>query len=314
MLQTMKRTLFVGSAVVVVAALCSGSALAARGHAKFGPRAAKGMPAGFGQFMGMGGFGGPAFGMKGAAFGQGFGPGFGGHGMRGHGHGFGGPGMRGPGGGGGGILATGVLKASAAYLGISLTALQTELKGGKTLAKVADGTSGKNAAGLIAALTADAKDNLAAAVAADWLTQKQADAMLERVTKEITALVNNGPAVPPEKPAGPLDAAAKYLNNMSVADLMTALKGGKSLADVAKDKNLSVDGLVTALTADAKTKLDKAVADERITQSQANAILSKLTERVTKAVNATHEPKAKTSAATTTTNSIKYALKFAVRR
>jgi len=234
MLHTMKRALFVGSAVVVVAALCSGSALAARGHAKFGPRAAKGMPGGFGQFAGMGGFGGPAFGMKGHGFGEGFGPGFGpgfgfgGHGMRGHGPG--GPGMRGP--GGGGILATGVLKTSATYLGLSLSALQAELKGGKTLAKVADGTSGKTAAGLIAALTAEAKDNLDAAVAADWLTQKQADAMLEHATEEITMLVNNGPPVPPEKRPGPLDAAAKYLG-VTVADLRTALKDGKSLADVA---------------------------------------------------------------------------------
>ena len=48
MLHKMKRGLFVASAVAVVAALCSGSALAARGHTKFAPRAAHGMMGGFG--------------------------------------------------------------------------------------------------------------------------------------------------------------------------------------------------------------------------------------------------------------------------
>ena len=119
----------------------------------------------------------------------------------------------------------------------------------------------RRAAGLIAALTKEAKENLDAAVAAGWLTQKQADAVLEGVTEEITELVNNGPPVPPEKSAGPLDAAATYLG-MTVADMHTALKGGKTLAQLVTAPK-TVDGLVAALTADAKTKLDKAVADER---------------------------------------------------
>ncbi len=127
-------------------------------------------------------------------------------------------------------------------------------------------------------------------MAAGWITQSQATAVLDGVTKEITELVNNGPPVPPEKLAGPLDAAATYLG-MTVADLKTALKGGKTLAQLVTAPK-TVDGLVTALTADAKTKLDKAVADSKITQAQATAILSKLTERVTDFVNGVHGPKA----------------------
>jgi len=68
---------------------------------------------------------------------------------------------------------------------------------------------------------------------------------------------------------------------------------------------------VAALTADAKTKLDKAVASNDITQAQETAILSKLTERVTDFVNGVHGPKA----ATTTTNAIKKTLiKYTVKR
>ena len=215
-----------------------------------------------GEGFGLQGFGGPGFG--GPGFG---GPGFGGPGMRGHGPG--GPGMRG--GPGGGLLAGEVLKTTAAYLQIPLADLQADLKGGKTLAQEAT-AKGKTPAGLIAALTDAAKSNLDAAVAAGWLTQKQADAVLEGVTDGITDLVNNGPPVPPEKRAGPLDAAATYLG-MTVADIQTALKGGKTLAQLVTAPK-TVDGLVAALTADAKTKLDKAVANNDITQAQETAILS----------------------------------------
>src|SRR5262249_27251116 len=118
MLHSMKRGLFVGSAVVVVAALCTASALAARGH-NFGPRAVK---APNGNFSGFARFGGPGqgpFGGGGPGFpGPAFGAFFGGPGL-----GLGGPGMRievhggpgGPGGAGGAALLAGnVLKTTAA--------------------------------------------------------------------------------------------------------------------------------------------------------------------------------------------------------
>ena len=195
-----------------------------------------------------------------------------------------------------------MLKTSATYLGMTVADLQTALKGGKTLAQVAAGTNGKSAAGLITALTNEAKDNLDAAVAAGWITQKQADGGARGHHEGITALVNNGPPVLPEKKAGPLEAAATYLG-MSVDDIHTALKGGKTLAQLVTAPK-TVDGLVAALTADAKTKLDKAVANGDLTQAQENAILSKLTERVTDFVNGVKGPKA----ATTTTNAIKKTL------
>ena len=58
------------------------------------------------------------------------------------------------------------LADAASYLGITQTALETALQSGKTLAQVADATSGKSAAGLIDALVAAEKAELAAAVKA----------------------------------------------------------------------------------------------------------------------------------------------------
>ena len=44
------------------------------------------------------------------------------------------------------------LTAAASYLGVTKAALQTQLKAGKTLGKIASATSGKSTVGLIAAL------------------------------------------------------------------------------------------------------------------------------------------------------------------
>jgi hypothetical protein len=66
------------------------------------------------------------------------------------------------------------LDAAATYLGISQTSLFTQLRTGKTLAQIADATTGKSATGLIAALVADAKQHFGSNVPSD-LTQRITD-------------------------------------------------------------------------------------------------------------------------------------------
>jgi D-Tyr-tRNAtyr deacylase len=56
------------------------------------------------------------------------------------------------------------LAAAATYLGISEDALRADLQAGKTLAQVADATSGKSASGLIDALVAADRTRIAALV------------------------------------------------------------------------------------------------------------------------------------------------------
>jgi hypothetical protein len=80
-----------------------------------------------------------------------------------------------------------------------------------------------------------------------------------------------------------LSTAAKYLG-MSEADLRSALRNGKSLADVAKDKGKSVDGLIDALVAVAEEKWDAAVASGKIqnhTAEDKKEFLEGVRERVT---------------------------------
>ena len=275
MRRTLIRVASVGTVAVLVMAVVAGSALAAQRHARFGLRG--GLPGFRAAGIGPGGMigGGGMFGRGGPGFGFG-------------GQGFGGPG--GPGGpaGGSSILASDVLTPAAAYLNISVSTLVSDLAGGKTLAEEAAAKS-KNAADLITAIVAAEKTNLDNEKAAGWITADQETNLVSHLTVEVAALVNNGPPVPPtgDRPAGgPLQTAATFLG-LSVSDLQTALKGGKTLADEATAQGKKVSDLITALEAPATKNLDAAVAAAKITQAQENTILANLTTRLTNLVNGT---------------------------
>jgi outer membrane murein-binding lipoprotein Lpp len=81
-----------------------------------------------------------------------------------------------------------------------------------------------------------------------------------------------------------LQAAAKYLG-MSQSDLRKSLDSGKTLAQVARDRDKSVDGLVDALVADAETNLDGAVKAGRLTEAEKKEMLAGLKKRITDLVN-----------------------------
>jgi len=81
------------------------------------------------------------------------------------------------------------LDAAAAYLGLSATELQTQLQSGKTLAEIAK-AQGKTVDTLVAALVADEKKELDAAVAAGRLTQAQSDQLLANAKQRFTDFVN----------------------------------------------------------------------------------------------------------------------------
>jgi polyhydroxyalkanoate synthesis regulator phasin len=83
---------------------------------------------------------------------------------------------------------------------------------------------------------------------------------------------------------GHLEAAAEYLG-MTEAALREALQDGKTLAQVARDRNKSVDGLIDALVARKRERINDAVEDGDLTRAQANELLEDLRSRVTDAVN-----------------------------
>lgn len=93
-------------------------------------------------------------------------------------------------------------KSAASYLGIDAKTLFAELRGGKSIADIANATPGKTAQGAIDAMTKAANDRLDAAVAAKKLTADQAAALRPKIAAEITAFVNRS-FVKPQAPTKP---------------------------------------------------------------------------------------------------------------
>jgi len=147
---------------------------------------------------------------------------------------------------------------------------------------------------LTAALKQALKNRVDAAVAAGRLTKAQGQAIKERIDAGDVPLFGVGPGLDGARGIHHvhmgLDAAASYLG-MSESALHTALENGKTLAQVAKDKGKSVDGLVAAMVSAEKAELAAAVKAGRLTQAQANTIQSGLQSRITDLVNGKLPPR-----------------------
>ena len=107
-----------------------------------------------------------------------------------------GPGGFGPGGGfrdrDRGPRGLGGLSAAADYLGIPVSTLFSDLQSGKTLAQVAQASSGKTVQGLVDAMVAAEKAQLKSAVSSGRLSQAQAEQLGAAIESRITDMVNGG--------------------------------------------------------------------------------------------------------------------------
>ena len=205
------------------------------------------------------------------------GPGF----FGGFGGGPGGPFGIGPGFPGmGGLPMQAVEQAAADKLGMSLQDLQTQLRSGKSLSDLAS-AKGVSAQDVYSAMATAAKTQLDQAVKAGNLTQKQEDSFLQQIQQGQFPFFGGRPGGPSPRAMGGLpmqaveQAAADKLG-MSLQDLQTQLHSGKSLSDVAKDKGVSEQDLRSAMATAAKTQLDQAVKDGKLTQAQADSVLQRI--------------------------------------
>jgi hypothetical protein len=151
-------------AVVIVALAAGGAALAAsKLHNSGTTSGMRGGPPGFSGGSGSGSFGAPPTGY----FGR-------------------------PGNGGGGFRGRDFdgLSAATSYLGVSPSQLRSQLASGKTLAQIANATSGKSAAGLIDAMVAAQRKQLDQAVWSGRISQSTADQIESNLKSRVTDLVN----------------------------------------------------------------------------------------------------------------------------
>lgn len=203
--------------------------------------------------------------------------------------------------GGNGVVGGWFLGAATSYLGVDRPTLVADLEAGQSLAQIAT-AHGKTAAGLVTALLAPAKLKLDAAVAGGRLTAAKETTILTRLQTALTTLVNKalpapsspgssnggGHKTPPVRvgPIAIVQSALTYLG-VDMKTLLGDLRNGQTLAQVATSQGKTAAGLVDAIVAPVKTRLDARVAAGKLTSAQETSDLATLTTNVTAFVNGT---------------------------
>jgi hypothetical protein len=136
---------------------------------------------------------------------------------------------------------------------------------------------------------------LDALVTKGTITQAQEDAILQAVT---AAEPTPKPNVPNAKPRTTLPSVLSFIGDLSKAagaylgmdakTLLTQLRDGKSVADIANGlsaQGKSAQGLIDTLTKTANDKLDAAVAANKLTADQAATLKPKIAAEITTFVN-----------------------------
>jgi len=141
---------------------------------------------------------------------------------------------------------------------------------------------------LDSAITTAGNKTIDDAVQQGKLTQAQGDALKSRFQNgDIGALWGRG-RIPPgpaatalrDLPRAMLEAAARKLG-MTTTELLTQLRSGQTLAQIAQAKGTTEQAVIDAALAAAKTRLSQAVADGNLTQTQADSIYTQLEQKGT---------------------------------
>lgn len=198
------------------------------------------------------------------------------------------------GGGRGGFGGRGVeLQVVADALGLDLTALQTELQAGKTIADIATEQDVELSA-IVDAVVATRQEALATAVSDGTLTQAQADAQIELLKANLdvqftkTMTFAGGRDGFGGRGGAQLEVVATALG-IDAATLQTELEAGKTIADIATEQNVELSVVVDAVITAHQEALAAAVTDGKLTQAQADAQLELLKANLTERFSQTWE-------------------------
>jgi polyhydroxyalkanoate synthesis regulator phasin len=203
------------------------------------------------------------------------------------------------------------LGESATYLGLAQKDLVAKLPG-TSLGKVADGTPNKSRAGLVTAISVAANGDISKALTEKKITDEQATKLRDGLAAQISAFVDRTwPTKPAAKPrtvvpnvkaflGDMLQTARDYLGGATLQEVTAAMRSGKSLGDIANEKGKGRDGLVAALTLAANTRIDNAVAENKLTVDQATALKAKVTAEIASFVDRKYTAKSTTTNRTTT--------------
>ncbi|MBD0382404.1 hypothetical protein [Paenibacillus sedimenti] len=195
---------------------------------------------------------------------------------------------------GGRFLGGNVIKETATILGVEQSAVEEALKAGKSLAAFAE-EKGLAKADYLQKLIAAETTAINAQVTAGKITQEQADKAIAGLSDQLTKQIEHagfggkggfhggGKGFGGGKLAEHA-AAALGVEQSAVEE---ALKAGKTLSAFAQEKGVSEADLVQKLVAAQTTAINAEVTAGKLTQEQADKMLSGLSDRVTKQVQST---------------------------
>jgi polyhydroxyalkanoate synthesis regulator phasin len=181
-----------------------------------------------------------------------------------------------------GIFAN-LFNESAKYLSLTPADLKTKLPG-TSLGALADKTTGKSQSGLVTTLQTVVNAAIDKALADTKLTSDQATKAKADAPANIKKFVEHTYSQPraPKTTTretrvtefiGDIYGAARDYLGLSQADLLKALREGKTLGEIAPTiAGKNKGDLVAKITATANAKIDKAVTDGKLTAEQATAL------------------------------------------
>jgi polyhydroxyalkanoate synthesis regulator phasin len=197
-----------------------------------------------------------------------------------------------------------LLDESAKYLGLTVAELKAKLPG-TTLGAIADATSGKTQSGLAVTLQNAVNAAIDKALAEAKITKEQADkgkaespAQIKRFVEQAHPQARapktsardlpkaNVRAMKVTEFVGDIYSAGRAYLGLTQADLLKALREGKTLGEIATSVGKNKADLVATITAAANTKIDKAATDGKLTAEQATALKAQVGPAVTKLVDA----------------------------
>jgi uncharacterized protein YidB (DUF937 family) len=176
----------------------------------------------------------------------------------------------------------------AGILGMDANALGQELKSGKTLAQIAV-AKGIDIKTLTQKAEALFNDQIDKAVANGKLTADKAVTMKAKTAAKATNVINK-PWTGHKGEAGKesifknVRQQIPALLSLDATQLKEQLKSGKTLAQIAQDKGIAKDKLVSDVQSIMKANLDQAVKDKKVTVDKATQIKSKLPQMIERMV------------------------------
>jgi polyhydroxyalkanoate synthesis regulator phasin len=136
---------------------------------------------------------------------------------------------------------------------------------------------------LVDAFKAARLEMLDEAVAAGKISPEEADQIRQRIEEsQGLGLGLRGWRI--HALGGIVSSVAETLD-MTPREIVQDLRQGQSLAEIGQAKGVSTDTLKSAILTAADEKLDQAVADGKLTQDQADKIMTRLTNNIDKILN-----------------------------